>query len=36
MHDQREGIKSYGKVSLSAQAFEEVREQFQGQDLHLP
>lgn len=36
MHDQREGIKSYGKVSLSAQAFEEVRESFEGQDLHLP
>ena len=36
MHDQKEGIRSYGKVSLSAQAFEEVREQFKGHDLHLP
>ncbi len=36
LHDQKEGIKSYNRVALSAWAYEQKKEVFVGKDLRIP
>lgn len=36
LHDQKEGIKSYNRVALSACAFERKRKAFEGKELRIP
>lgn len=36
LHDQKEGVKSYNRVALSAWAFEKKRKVFEGKELHVP